>query len=65
MKELEKGGFRMKKWLTSGHSKMQQLHGNEDQHTVQLLTGARMSNSETEKILGFSGIPKKINSHIL
>ena len=38
-KVLEKGGFIIKEWLTSGHSKMQQLDKNEDQHTVQSLTG--------------------------
>ena len=39
---LEKGGFRIKEWLTSRHFKTQQLNRNEDQYAVQLLTGARV-----------------------
>ena len=64
-KVLEKGGFRIKEWLISGHSKMRQLDENEDQHTVKLLTGAQTSDLETEKVLGCSGILKKINSYML
>ena len=51
-KVQEKGGFRIKEWLISGYSKTQQLNENKDQHTLQLLTGAKMSDLETEKVLG-------------
>ena len=56
---LEKGGFRIKEWLISGHYKTRQLDENEDQHTVQLLTGAKMSDLETEKVLGMLWDPKE------
>ena len=49
---LKRGGFRIKEWLISGHSKMQQVDENEDQHTVQLVTGVKTSDLETEKVLG-------------
>ena len=58
-KVLEKGGFRIKEWLISGHSKKWQLGENEDQHTVQLLTGAKTSDLETEKVLGMLWDPKE------
>ena len=58
-KVLEKGGFRIKQWLISEHSKTQQLDENEDQHAVQLLTGVKTSDSETGKVLGMLWNPKE------
>ena len=38
---------------------MQQLDQNEDQHTVQFLTGVKTSDSETEKVLGMLWDPSE------
>ena len=58
-KMVEKGGFRIKEWLTSGHSKTHQLDEDEDQPTVQLLSGVKTSISETEKVLEMLWNPKE------
>ena len=58
-KMLERGGFRIKEWLTLRHSKIQQLDQNENQHAVQLSTGVKTSDPETEKVLGMPRNPKE------
>ena len=56
---LDEGGFKIKEWIYSGDHNQQTLKQNKDQHAVQILTGAKLDESATEKVLGIIWDPKE------
>ena len=56
---LDEGGFKIKEWIYYREHNQQTLKQNKDQPAVQILTGAKLDESATEKVLGIIWDPKE------
>ena len=56
---LDEGEFKIKEWIYSGEHNLQTLKQNKDQHAVQILMGAKLDESATEKVLRIIWDPKE------